>query len=203
MKGFFSIDGWFAHYGAKLWDLIWLNILTILFSLPVITMTASLTAMHYVLLKIFRDEEQGITKAFLKSFRQNFLQTSIIGLLMIGIYYLLITAIVYFHQQNSVMLYVSIVVVVVISCVFAWTIILLSRYQISMSKIFQHALAACLGHPGRSVLIGVLAVIPFFLLLFTWKMIVPIIIGGLSIPGIVQTLLYNDVFKKLEKSQEE
>ncbi|MCR5585485.1 MAG: YesL family protein, partial [Lachnospiraceae bacterium] len=50
-------------------DLITLNLITIVFCLPVVTIGASLTAMHYTALKMVRDEEGYITKTFFKSFK--------------------------------------------------------------------------------------------------------------------------------------
>ena len=57
-------------------DLAILNLITLLCCVPVITAGAAMTAMHYVLLKIVRQEEGYITADFLRSFRQNFRQAT-------------------------------------------------------------------------------------------------------------------------------
>ena len=67
MGGLFNPEGKFMRYGAKLWDMMWLNVLTLLCCLPIVTAGPALSAMHYVLYKIYRDEETGITKLFFKS----------------------------------------------------------------------------------------------------------------------------------------
>lgn len=52
-----------------------LNLIWLLFSLPVITIGISTCAAYYVALKIFNDDtEGGIFKLFVKSFKQNVLQ---------------------------------------------------------------------------------------------------------------------------------
>mgnify|MGYP000763200386 FL=1 len=74
----------------KMADLIWLNILTLICCIPVITIGASLTALNYVTLKLVRDEEGYVTKAFFKSFKQNFKQATIIWLILLLVIALLL-----------------------------------------------------------------------------------------------------------------
>lgn len=43
---------------------MWLNILTLICCIPIITAGAAFTSMHYVALKIVRNEESYITRSF-------------------------------------------------------------------------------------------------------------------------------------------
>ena len=54
---FFNLDSPVMNALNKMADLIWLNILTLICCIPVITIGASLTALNYVTLKLVRDEE--------------------------------------------------------------------------------------------------------------------------------------------------
>ena len=83
MGKLFSLDNPVMGALGKMADLIWLNILTFICCIPIITIGASMTALNYVTLKIVRDEETYITKAFFKSFKQNFKQATIIWLIML------------------------------------------------------------------------------------------------------------------------
>jgi uncharacterized membrane protein YesL len=83
MRGFFSYDGRFASIMDKVAGLFWLNLLTLLTSLPVITAGASITACYYVTLKMARNEEGYLTKSFFRSFKQNFRQGTLIWLIML------------------------------------------------------------------------------------------------------------------------
>ena len=58
----------------KMADLMILNLLTILCCLPVVTVGASLTAMHYMVIKLIRNEESYVVKGFFRSFKQNLRQ---------------------------------------------------------------------------------------------------------------------------------
>ena len=64
---------------------VWLNILWFVCSLPVFTLGPATTALFYACQKMVRDEEGYITRSFFRSFRQNFRQGTIIGLIMTGL----------------------------------------------------------------------------------------------------------------------
>jgi len=68
---FFDLDSPLMNVLNKMADLMWLNILTLICCIPVITAGAALTSMHYVALKIVRNEESYITRSFFKSFKTN------------------------------------------------------------------------------------------------------------------------------------
>lgn len=57
MEFLFGKGNKFFSFATKLAELMWLNILTIACSLPVITVGAAFTARHRVLVDIYRDEE--------------------------------------------------------------------------------------------------------------------------------------------------
>ena len=67
----FDLDSPLMNVLNKMADLMWLNILTLICCIPVITAGAALTSMHYVALKIVRNEESYITRSFFKSFKTN------------------------------------------------------------------------------------------------------------------------------------
>ena len=77
MGRIFSLDSPLFSFLNKVADLILLNILTMICCLPIITIGASMTALHYVVLKMVRDEESYIVRSYFKSFRQNFKQATI------------------------------------------------------------------------------------------------------------------------------
>lgn len=60
----------------KVGDLLLVNLLFVLCSLPVVTIGASATAMYYVLGRI-RRQEGTVTKDFFRSFRENFWQATL------------------------------------------------------------------------------------------------------------------------------
>ena len=70
MGRFFNLDSPVMVALTKMADLIIVNLLAFFCCLPIITVGASMTALHYVALKIVRDEECYIVKGFFKSLEE-------------------------------------------------------------------------------------------------------------------------------------
>ena len=83
MDKFFNLDNPVMAFMGKIADLIILNFIVILFSLPIFTIGASWTALYYVTLKMVRKEESYMFKDFWHSFKENFKQATIIWLLVL------------------------------------------------------------------------------------------------------------------------
>lgn len=83
MKGFFSYDSGFFRVLDKIGSLFVLNMLTLLCSIPLITIGAAFTALYYVTMKMVRDEETYVTKDYFRSFKQNFIQSTVIWLVLL------------------------------------------------------------------------------------------------------------------------
>lgn len=78
-----SLDSPLMRFLAKIADLIILNLLWMAYSLPLVTIGASTTALYTVMLKIVKEEDIYITKVFFDAFRKNFKQSTIIwGILL-------------------------------------------------------------------------------------------------------------------------
>ncbi len=81
MKGIFGYEGKFFSFMDKIGSLFWINLLTFICCIPIVTIGASLTACYYVTLKMVRNEEGYLTKSFFKSFKMNFKQSTAIWLI--------------------------------------------------------------------------------------------------------------------------
>lgn len=82
LQGLFNYDNPVWRFIGKLGDLILLNILWLICSIPVFTIGASTTAVYYVTLKLVRDEDDSTIKSFFRSFKSNFKQATVIWLIM-------------------------------------------------------------------------------------------------------------------------
>ena len=72
----FSYDSPFSRFLYFVADIVTLHFLWILYSLPIITIGASTTALYYSCMKRIRTGEGYVTQNFRKSFRQNFKQST-------------------------------------------------------------------------------------------------------------------------------
>lgn len=84
-SGFFDYDNPVWRFIGKFFDIMILNLLWIVCSLPVFTIGASTTAVYYVTLKLVRDEEGSTFKSFFKSFKENFKQATAIWLILLAV----------------------------------------------------------------------------------------------------------------------
>ena len=203
MGGLFHPDGAFARYGAKLWDMMWLNLLTVVCSLPVFTAGAAMTAMHYVLLKIFRDEERAITAAFFKAFRGNFKQSTVIGILFaVAAYLLVLSAGIAYALSMGWLRYLLIAVLAVVVCAWNWSFVFQSRYRNTISGTVRYSLLALAAHPVRSVVMLALFAVPIAAVLAAPRNLILVLLIGFTLPGFVQVCLYHPVLRKLETAKE-
>ena len=90
LQGFFNYDNPIWRFVGRLGDMILLNVLWILCSIPIVTIGASTTALYYCTLKIVRNEDDGDIKMFFRSFKLNFKQATIIWIPMLLLIMLLV-----------------------------------------------------------------------------------------------------------------
>ncbi len=81
----FNYDNPVWRFIGKFCDLLILNILWILLSVPVVTSGAATTAVYYVTLKLVRDEEGPTIRSFFRSFKENFRQATILWLILLAV----------------------------------------------------------------------------------------------------------------------
>lgn len=78
MSKFFNPDTPLMQFLTRLADLIILNLLFLLTSLPVITIGASWTALYCMTLKMVQDEEEAIAKSYFYAFRHHFRRATLL-----------------------------------------------------------------------------------------------------------------------------
>jgi len=83
MKIFDTESPLFIFFG-KVFDIILLNALWMFISIPVVTMGAATSALYTVTLKMARNEEGYIYKGFFKALKANFVQATILWLLILA-----------------------------------------------------------------------------------------------------------------------
>ncbi|SDB20056.1 YesL family protein [Butyrivibrio sp. INlla16] len=188
-------------------DLMILNFAVLLFVLVPFTGGAALTAMHYVLLKIVRNEETYVLKGFWKSFKLNFKQAAIIWIIIV-----VISAIIgmdfWWIYNNAgaippVYAYIMFGITVILYMVSLYIFPLLARFDNPIRGTLKNAVMfAILGLP-RTVAMAIISLIPLLLLYFFELRIIPILMMfGFTGPGFLMAVLYNGLFLKFEPKVE-
>ena len=199
MNNLFHPDSKVMQLGYKLFDLISLQLATLLFSLPIITAGAAFTAMHRVLLMIYREQSPSVWKEFFSSFRSNFKQSTILWL---GI--LALTAFFYVDvrliavSDSAWFNYLLLIPGVYLLLGLSWLFVLQSRYTNTIRQTVKNALMMVFLHPLYTLMNVILMLLPVILLSFTWKALPILFFLGYTLPGILRAILYSKIFDELE-----
>lgn len=206
MGKIFDLDSPVMTFLSKMADLIILNFVTIICCIPIITIGASVTAMHYVALKIVRNEECYILRAFFKSFKQNFKQATLMWLIMcvfIVIYVLdfcvLRFSTVALPEWLRVLL-LAVGVVAVFATMHAFP--LLAKFENTIGRTFKNSLLVGVMILPKTVLMMVMAVVPLAIAIYFPAAMPIVIMFGVSGPALFNAWLYNKTFKKFEPEGE-
>jgi uncharacterized membrane protein YesL len=162
--------------------------------------------MHFVLLKMVRGEEGYIVRDWVKSFKQNFRQATLIWLLFLaaGLMALLdIWMAAYGKGGAALVLRVLLILVILIAYAdFLWAFPLLSRFEGTVPGILSAAMAMAFRAFPRTLAMGAAGVLPLIIWIFFPSMAPLVLLFGASLPGIVSAYMYSPLFKKLEKERE-
>ncbi|MGB4373493.1 MAG: DUF624 domain-containing protein [Halanaerobiales bacterium] len=142
MFNIFRTDGPAYRVALIIYNLLALNFLWVVFSIPLITIGASTTALFYVTGKILRKEEYHIGADFWKSFKDNFLQATIIWLILVLMFYLVITNLLAIKplSMGNFLYYMQYLILFEIVVVGIYIFPLLSRYHMTIIHAFKMAL---------------------------------------------------------------
>lgn len=199
---FLELDSPLMQALNKLGDLMWLNVLTLICCIPIVTIGPSLTAMHYIALKIARNEEGYITRDFFKSFRANLRQGIIIGLILIfvlvvlaGDFFIISYSGLEFSSIMRSML-MAIFFFVMFTAMFLFPV--LAKFENTVLNTIKNAFIIGIAQLPKTILMMVLFAIPPLLFIYLPQIIPIVFLFGLSVPAWVSAKLYSKFFRKLE-----
>ena len=207
MDKFFDSENPVMKFLARLVDLVVLNVITIVYCIPIVTAGGALTAMNYVLLHLHRGDESYIIRMFRKSFRANFRQGIPEGLLALAAAGITAVDLLALRGSESpaatVMMIVITVIAVMIFVTCVYMFALQSRYENTVSGTILNALRLAVGNLPRSAGIAVIWLIWILVLVYLNKA-APLffLIYGVSLPGYMCAILYDRILEDLESDGE-
>lgn len=165
---FLSPDSEVMEFLSKVTDYIILNLLTLLCSIPIITIGAAHTAKFYTSMKIVRGEEPSVVKSYFKSFRENFAQVTgawliifVVGLVLAFDWYNVL-----YGRAASMPIFLkaalfvlSFVVWSVAYCMFPFE----ARYKVTLKELFKASMVMALLNFPRMVLIFIVTFLPYII----------------------------------------
>ena len=201
-KSFFETP-LFAFFG-KLADLVWLNMLTILSCIPILTAGAAITACHYAMNKI-RQEESYVTQSFRRGLKENIHRTILLFLFIgmchsatIGMFF-----VVPFAFQGFLLVFLKAFIVLFeigFLMLTAWVFPLQARFSYSTQNLLISSFLLAIQYPLRTIGMLLLWVPPIAILMslkVSWYVV--FLFFGISIPVFLSSKIYDSVFADLEE----
>lgn len=205
-KDTFRGDSAYSQIMTKVFDIFWLSVLSILCCIPVITIGASLSSLYYVMLKLVRDEEPAVTRNYFKAFKENFLQSlpvTVILLVIIGIlaadFHILRQG---ENQSSSIIYGCCVVILLAVAAVFSYVFPLMARYQNTIRKTFENAARLAASHLWQTIVMVLVNLFPLGWFLISAETFAAIfwiwVFVGLGIQSFVNSLIIRKIFDRLE-----
>ena len=138
-------------------DLIYIGVLWLLCSVPLVTLGASSTALYYAVVKCIRHDRGGLTSTFFQGFRRNFRQATLLWLICLGVILLGLGDVYAFSQMGvraGELLYVlSRLLLLPVPLLFPWIFAFLSRFENTVAGTLRFAFWLAVKYAGKSVLL--------------------------------------------------
>ncbi|HBY89988.1 MAG: DUF624 domain-containing protein [Ruoffia tabacinasalis] len=199
MKKIFSLDGGVYQFLNTVYNLLIINVLTVIFSLPIVTMGSAVSAGYHLIFKL--DKSNPTMKEFLNSFKANLFTGSLLALVyaalgafLVGVISLTLDS----PIQFLLLLVLSFFIIVVMN-----TFLTVAYFNLALFKNIQFAVFLTLKYTGffcislSSIVISLL--IPIFLpkLMFIWFFF------GVSVPMMIQVKIYEYCINRFQMTVEE
>lgn len=200
MKGLLDIDGPVMQFITKIVYSAWLNILWLLCCLPIVTVGASTTALFYVALKIAKNEEGNITRAFFHSFRENFRQATLVWLILLGAGVILgIDGYIFYHMRFDSVLWtfgtaIFMVVLAAYAIILMYIFPLMARFDNTLWAMLKNSLMIGM----RFLLCTVLMALVYFIMaLVVIRIFTPAVIFGEGLCALLCSYLLSNILEQV------
>ena len=193
MGKFFSYDGGLIRILNKLVDCVFLSVLFLLFSLPIITFGASSTALYYTANKVIRRDRSHVWREFWGAFKANFKQSTIVWLILMVLYWILVANCLLMRQWSQTALLVFYAIFIVLITV--WALYMfphIARFENKITAMMKNCAFMSIRHLVNSLVLLVLFALAIVVLLM-WPILILVIP---ALHAVHQTLIFEPLFRK-------
>lgn len=188
-------------------DLLILNIIFMIFCIPIVTIGASYTALTYVTVKIVRKEDTYIWKEFLKSFKTNFKQSTIMWLIMLAFILMLSLDLFMWYLDPTalpkVLKITTIIVILIIVTLTIYAFPILSHFDNTIRNTFVNAFLVSLVNIPYTIYFLIVLIAPIIIVVVQPAMMMGFAMFGFSGPALLAAVGWSKLFKKLEPPKED
>lgn len=205
MNQLFNPDSPVLGFITRIVYCVYLNILWLVCSLPIVTIGASTTALFYVTLKMAKNEEGNITRAFFHSFKENFKQGTIIWMILLVLGIILgIDGYVLYHMrfENAFWTICSAVFIVALAAyaiVVMYIFPLLSRFDNTVTAMFKNSIMLGMRFLFCTVLMAVIYFVMAFVII---NIFTPAVIFGEGLCAFLCSYLLSNILLMCQEKAE-
>ena len=199
---FFSVDSPVYKFLSKFLDVVKLNFFWILFSIPVITVGASTVAAMSVGLKMVDDEEGYIGKNFLKAFKENWKQGTILWVItVVAVYAIYLDFQLFEAVDNNPIIFLIIgmasIALAVVALIYSYP--LAARYENTLINTIQNSINLSRKYLGKTLLLVIVLAVEYIVFNFNKTMLFFGIILGPGFMIFTIAAFSKRIFQEIEK----
>lgn len=199
---FFSVDSPLYRFLSKFLDVLKLNFMWLLFSIPIITIGASTVAAMSVALKMVDDEEGYIGKSFIKAFKENWKQGTALWIItVIAAYAIYLDFQLFNAVEGNPFLFLIIGIVscfiIVLSLLYAYPLV--ARYENTLIRTIQNSFEISKRYFVRTLFLIIVVLFEFFIFQFNSTMLFFGILIGPAFIIFTIASFSKRIFQQIEK----
>lgn len=198
----------FTSILSKIMDLLLINLLFVITSLPCITLGASVTALFSVAMKLVRNEESYVSKDYFHAFRQNFRQATtaflFFAILMGAFLFNILIALRNPTGFLSILGCLSLIFEILLGIGFLYYFPILARFEFNPTQVLAHIPHMIANNLGLFLLLVTLNFPILFLCFYSVYTLLFVVIAALLIGcsgfAYIESFLFRRIFAPYEKA---
>ena len=166
MNRLFNADSGFMRGLSRMTDLVLLNLLFLITSIPIVTIGASASALYSVFFRWHRQEESGYVKAYFHAFARDFKEATVLWLAFVVFMAISIFDIWFFFYQTEPLSYLGVLFGFLGAMglfTYSYAIILVSVFANSFAGTLKNALLMAVAYFPRTLVMALINLFPFLL----------------------------------------
>ena len=195
----------FARFMYAMADLLILNLMWLLCSLPILTVGPATCALFSVTLKIAKDEPVQTLREFFSAFRSNFKQAFVLGIIgLFGAAVVYADVVYAFSIEGKLKILFCIVagiVAAVLLTYICYVFAIQAQFENSIKAHIKNTFLLAFCAPGKTVLMWIILSVPVLLIVFLPQYVVAyigflFILFGVSLPVYCNIIILRKIFDR-------
>ncbi|MBO0589051.1 YesL family protein [Sporosarcina sp. E16_8] len=204
MKDLFEMEGPIYRFLSRMGQLMVLNGIFILFSLPIITIGASSTALYAVTLKMVRNEDEGVYSGFIQAFKRNLKQSTLIWIVLLAAGFILLLDYNYLQSYKGASISLVKLSLLIFTCLYLLLLILtfpyVARFDNTVRKTVVNVMKITIVNPFQTIPVLIYSIVPILLMLLSPQFFILVlyisIFFGFSLIAYMNSFILRGIYEK-------